>query len=1252
MHMTSTHLAQWSDKREAQGMLPILVRRLVSATSHITALAIPGGDSVNLPGWDGIIDVAEGNPWVPSGVSFWEMGTSKDPISKANTDFKKRLEQMLPSEAAGATFVFVTSRRWAGKNTWQEAARKRNVWANVLVWDADDLEAWLETSPSTALWLSMQLGVAGQGIEAVEARWEHWSNQSSPAITASVLLGGREVSKDTLKESVRQGKPLITVVADSQSEAVAFICAVLIEEGHSTRAACVTSENGWQFVDANPGIELVVITDNRVGSQRAPREGMSLIVPMAVGDQVFSMMGIGEKAIGQEAVELRRPKPDEFEKSLLDLGVNASDAARYTRTLGRSWTVFRRWHAQNPAIRKPVWADAADTASLSVLTLVGAWNSASEGDQACIAQIANRSYEEVENELVKLATLDDSPVVRIGSIWKAKAPLELLHLIAPNLTDAVLARFFQVAGAVFEKPDPVLELEEDKRWMASVYGKVREQSSVILEAMAESIAKLGYFSDSASHIVLGNQVRLFIAELLGEADGARWLSVSPHLCSFAEAAPDEFLSVVESSLQKNNKPVTRLISETQSPGISGRCWHAELLWALELLAWYPTRLSRVANVLAELSDVGVEGKWSNTPFNSLVSLFRSWYPQTAAPVALRIRVLKNVVGRYPQTAWKLLLALLPGRHDTASPNAKPRWRDEDAGAGAVATNEEIRDFVLSITDLLTKKANGNAQRIADLVPKIDQVDASFRDDVIALIDSAKVLPDEDREIVRDAVRRLLNWENSFNQDGSKHDRYSADALRPLFDTLAADDVVIRHAWMFSSGGAGLPDGAEQDYEEADRARAALRDLAMREIYNGHGWQGIEKLAKHCGNPSIVGWGLVKEPFERNDLAQWLCQWFIGSQSHTSFDPLTEGVLHAVPQAELVGFLQACSLLLEQSFEPSETIASFLVNAPQNMVLWLFVETLTPAVREYFWLTAQPSFAQTDSNHLLYCIEKLLSSDRPRTAMQAIMGRADGLPSEVLIRILRGIVSGQEREVLLPDSWCISRVFKALANAGHAPDEMASLEFAYYPTLVHEEYGTPHLMAGVLGSPEYFMELICLTFKPQTKESDPIHEKLHAARKTAATLIHSGRGIPGKESGGEINKNQFFSWINRVRELAKEKDRAVVTDQTVGAWLSDWPLKKKPDSWPAPVIAELLDQDDCEQVRLGFYIGVRSARGVTSRMPYDGGDQERTVTEAFRGFAAQWQDSKPYLAELIEEIAKSFEHEAGRSDVSALWAQEL
>ncbi|MGB3424039.1 MAG: hypothetical protein WBF84_17530 [Castellaniella sp.] len=1251
MRITATHLAQWTDRREAQGMLPVLVRRLISATARITAIAMPGGDSVSAPGWDGVISVEQGNPWVPAGISYWELGTSKDPASKASSDFEKRLGQISEEEAAQATFVFVTPRRWLGKSAWRKKAESRKVWAGVQVWDADDLEAWLETASATSLWLGMQFGIAGHGIEAVEVYWEHWRNQSNPAFTSQALFSGRQESKLELQNSIQQNEPLIAVIADSQSEAVAFTCALLIEGGHSSRAACVTSEEGWQFVDANPGIELVVITDNRLSNRRVPRQGMCLIVPMAAGDQASNLMEIGEQAIDRKLVELRRPRPDEFEKSLCELGIAASDAARYTRTLGRSWTVFRRWHAQNPALKKPDWVDGVDTTSVLILTLVGAWNSASEGDKACIAKIANKPYEDIENELLRLATLDDAPIVKIGSLWKAKAPLELLHLMAPRLTDAMLTRFFQVASAIFEQPDPVLELEEDKRWMASMYGKVREQSGVVLDAMAESIAKLGYFSDSVGHVVIGNHVRNFVAQLLENADGERWLSVSSCLRSFAEAAPDEFLRVVQGSLRKPNQPVTRLLKETQDSGVMGRCWHANLLWALELLAWYPARLGLVSNILAELSNVDIKGNWGNTPFNSLVSFFRHWYPQTSASVELRLRAIKNLVNRYPETAWTLLLSLLPKQHDVASPNAKPYWRDDDAGAGEGVTYDESRQFVLSIANLLIEKAQRNAQRIADLVLKINELDTSFRDKLIELVDDAKILPDEEREIIRNAVRQFLNWENSFNQDGDKHDRYSADALRPWFDALAADDLVVRHSWIFTNGWIELPDGREEDYKEADKVRKSLRTSTIREIYQVLGWSGIDRLAKRCGDPRLVGWELVEEPFERGDLVQWLCQWYGNLPGSSLFDSLTCGVLDAMHQAEFTEFLKTCLQQFEQNSASFEKMAGFMVNSPQSMVLWQLVEERPQKVIDYFWLNVRPSYIRSDRDHLLLCMEKLLAVGRPRTAMDAMGDRASEIPNELLMRMLRGIAAGQEENVSLPNAWHISRVFKALSEAECSHSEMVSLEFSYYPMLVHDKYGTPHLMKEVLGNAKSFMELICLAYKPCNTEGEPQAEHLRAAAQTAGSLLHNGRGTPGTSPDGEVDREQFFSWINRARELAREKDRETVTDLTIGGWLSEWPLSKNLECWPDPIIADLLDQDDCEDIRRGFYTGVYNSRGVTSRMPYNGGAQERRVAEEFRRFSSYWQNSKPNLAAMIESLAKSYEHEARWHDEDGLWIQE-
>jgi hypothetical protein len=1215
-------------------------------------IAMPGGDSVNIPGWDGVTSVEKGNAWVPTGLSYWELGTSNKPLTKATGDYKKRLKELSVEERAQSTFVFVTSRRWPSKATWQAKVRSQNEWANVLVWDADDLEAWLETSATTSLWQGIQLGIAGHGIDSVENYWYHWRRQSNPVMTAAALFTGREKAFDKLREHIQKRKESIGVIADSQSEAVAFVCAYLIKEGYSQRAACVTSEEGWQFTDSNTGIELIVITNNQLGNHRSSRNGISVIIPLAAGDESFNLIGIGVTAANEEVVELKRPKPDEFEKALLDIGLASSDAARYSRTLGRSWTVFRRTYASNPTIRKPSWVDQSNSSTLQILTLVGAWNGASNGDSECIAEIANKPYEDIENELIELAALDDAPVLKIGSLWKAKAPLELLPLMAPRLSSALLSRFFLIARSVFEKPDPVLELEEDKRWMASIYGKVREHSGVVLDAMADSIAKLGYFSDNSNVDIgkVGSDVRNFISQLLKEADEERWLSVSSYLRSFAEAAPDEFLTALQSSLQNPEKSVLRLLTETQHSGTFGRCWHANLLWALELVAWYPSRLNRVANILAQLSLVELKGNWGNTPFNSLVSLFRPWYPQTAASVEIRLRVVTEVVDQNPEIGWRLLLALTPQHHDAASPNAKPKWRDDDAGAGGGVTHGEYNQFVLAVGNMLLEQARNDAPRIVELVPIIDRLDTVFRDAVIRLVSSAIQYCDEDKELIRTAVREFLSWENSFNQQGEKHDRFSADALRPMFDILATDNLIIRHAWIFSNGRINLPEGRDEDYKEADIARAELRAMATREIYEKHGWLGIEKLAKRSSDSRLIGWELVKEPFERNDLIHWLCQWSLNSQA-SALDSLTCGVLHAVPRADCIAFLSLCIQQFIQLTAPASTIANFLINAPQEMPLWQLVEELQQEIQIHFWSSARPSYIYAGGNDLVFCIERLLEAERPRTAISAMGDKFEGLPSELLIQTLNNLAIGQEPDAQIPASWHISQMFKVLSLRQLPPSDLVRLEFAYYEILQHDDYGTPNLMAEIWRSPEFFMELMCLAYKPRNSEQEPISESMQGVAQTAGTILYSGRGVPGMKLDGDIDSDLFFAWVNQVREFAKEKDRLIVTDLKIGEWLSDWPCEKNIELWPHPVISELLDQEGCDDIRRGFYTGVHNAKGVSSRSPYDGGDQERKIAQTFRTFASRWENSKPNVATIIESLAKSYEWEAKHYDEDGLWTQE-
>ncbi len=69
----ASEIANWADKPDAPHRLPELVRRLALATCPMPSrIDMPSGSSVTMPGWDGVLEVSDGNAWAPAGASAWE----------------------------------------------------------------------------------------------------------------------------------------------------------------------------------------------------------------------------------------------------------------------------------------------------------------------------------------------------------------------------------------------------------------------------------------------------------------------------------------------------------------------------------------------------------------------------------------------------------------------------------------------------------------------------------------------------------------------------------------------------------------------------------------------------------------------------------------------------------------------------------------------------------------------------------------------------------------------------------------------------------------------------------------------------------------------------------------------------------------------------------------------------------------------------------------------------------------------------
>ncbi len=95
--ISETHLHQNSDFSDAQGIIPGLIYRLVTASiQHPNELRIP--NVVNQPGWDGIVDSPIAfEPFIPKGKSVWEIGTGNNPQQKATKDLLNKPKKLMKS---------------------------------------------------------------------------------------------------------------------------------------------------------------------------------------------------------------------------------------------------------------------------------------------------------------------------------------------------------------------------------------------------------------------------------------------------------------------------------------------------------------------------------------------------------------------------------------------------------------------------------------------------------------------------------------------------------------------------------------------------------------------------------------------------------------------------------------------------------------------------------------------------------------------------------------------------------------------------------------------------------------------------------------------------------------------------------------------------------------------------------------------------------------------------------------------------
>lgn len=1253
MLVDATGLTFWANRRDAQALLPQLIRRLVYATTErILRSSFRSGEGIQLGGWDGIVVVEKGNQFVPDGMSCWEMGTTADAKGKADDDYEKRCANPGDVDPSKSAFVFITPRRWSGKDDWVTTRQAEGVWREVRVYDADDLEHWLEIAPAVHIWLSVLHGTHPEDAMDLGSFWEDWAAVTEPALAPEFVLSGRDEVTSKVHDWLRDPSATLALKAESRDESLAVFAAAVHQlppdevVAYLSRAIVVRELAAWHRLTAveNP-LTLIPVFDSRDAVARATRTGHRVVIPLGPADSE-----------SDNTLNIPRLSRGDAMKALIASGL-VEDRARELASLARrSLMSLRRKLALSPEVQQPEWARPAEALSLLPALLAGGWGDASEGDREAIATLAQGPYEEVSHTLVRWANETDPPVRSVSGAWFIASKEDVWSLLGRYLTGDDLRRFEQIAIEVLRTTDPRFDLPKDERYMAGVLGAAPSHSGLLRRELANTLAFMGARGITlslAGSISTRDYAARVVRRLLelANADWRVWASLSQSLTLLAEAAPDAFLLAVENGLSGENPVLLRLFTE-QEDALFGQMPHTGLLWALEVLAWDPEHLAHAALLLAKLARLDPGGKSANRPQESLRGIFLLWLPQTAATLDQRLRVLDVISEREPDISWRLLEQLLPKNHDVGHLSAMPQWRE---WAPVPERNIPHGEYMKGVGEVVTRmlaSVGERGDRWSGLIWALQELDANHYELIVEHLCSLEVehLQPSDRTTIWNALRRFISSHRSYSDADWALPKERIDALAEIFNQFEPQELAGRYSWLFDYS-PSLPEGLKAEWHERERVIEEARAEAIRKIYERAGLSGVLELVGCVEQPFHLGTTLGESELAKDEEDELLGEHL--ASEDIAFAQFARGFVSGRIKSQAIGW--AVTKLVDGKERLPAQRAEVIICLPFGQQTWQIAELFGRETDRSYWRLINP-YVVGEAN-VEYAARKLLSHDRPHAAIELLslhVRKGKGAPVTLIAEALERLLepSPEDDRPSNSSSHNLSRLLNVLAASEEIDESrIARLEWAFLPLLGRFERQPEILHRELARNPEFFSDLVSLVFRAEGDEPREVSEDDQSRARYAYRLLRSWRTVPGAVNGRTLDAETLKTWIRRVRELMAASGRRAVGDDMLGQVLSGSPFGED-GTWPHPAVCDLIEEVASTDLEHGIEIGLYNSRGVVTKNPADGGYQERQIAERYAGFAAATRDRWLRTSAMLKRVSDGYQAQARHEDQDAQLRDEL
>jgi len=427
-------------------------------------------------------------------------------------------------------------------------------------------------------------------------------------------------------------------------------------------------------------------------------------------------------------------------------------------------------------------------------------------------------------------------------------------------------------------------------------------------------------------------------------------------------------------------------------------------------------------------------------------------------------------------------------------------------------------------------------------------------------------------------------------------------------------------------------------QQTEKRKEHLRQQALQELWV-HPDRSIllTRLAQAVGQAS-PGWNTIGRTLAQTPFADEATKLLLDANADPNVKALLASFVFTRAQTAPTPWVESLLRRLadENRHEEATTIAVRLSATPS---MWSMLERIGEPLHTAYWRNLSGYLSLTASDEWEHAVSNMLAAGNIQHAFVAASYGCACLPTATLVDVLERPHMGSEQQTSEHDiSYRVGLLFSELDRRLDVDaNQMVELEKKYFDVLLKSPRKLRNLERHFREHPEKFA-----TFLLQADSCSSVRE-----------IIRSWRGCtcPSHE-----REDLALTWARKVMEVMRSEG-----NEGRGAYAVAEVLARMPSGddghWPCLAARHLIEQE----CTIGTFtnklsVAKQNLRGVFSKDPIEGGQQERSFAAEYRasakGLRVEWSRTSALLDEMAdhcEEDAANEDHNARRT--ARHWGQE-